>query len=218
MEHLPGTSDGRNLRFGSAFAFEFGPGNSAGTKAYIGANGTLTLTPDAGQDALNVTGKIANQTGNLVLRGNSAYVTPDADGGINMGHPSIRWAVYYAVNGIVQTSSREYKEGVTPSTRAWPWRPYATPPPSPSTTWPPPVARSGTTSRTTRSRRKRCCSSASRRRPWRRRPGTSTDSSRRTVDALFLVGEGQTSPGSSVGVFLAALQNIDQRLAALETP
>jgi hypothetical protein len=36
------------------------------------------------------------------------------------------------------------------------------------------------------------------------------------ADPLFLVGEGQTSPGNSVGVLIAALQHIDARLTALE--
>ena len=89
----------------------------------LAPTGTLTLTPDAGQAGLAVGGVGINLTdpaariatsGNLGLAPSTGYFYPTTDNFVNNGHPSIRWTTVYAVSGPISTSSREFKEGITP--------------------------------------------------------------------------------------------------------
>jgi hypothetical protein len=115
-----------------AFSVATAPSVAAGAaqtftaRASIAPTGTLTLTPDAATNSL-VWGNGRLGPGNgaaprvfsgagqhLELYGESGSVTPNGDGGNNMGAPSVRWGTVYAITGTISTSSQEYKEGITP--------------------------------------------------------------------------------------------------------
>jgi hypothetical protein len=192
-----------------------------GTRLSIGNTGTLTLTPDAGVNA------IQSGAGDLLLSGASSYevrvkgtnaFVPFTDNSLACGHTSVRWTYVAAVNGAIQTSSQDFKEGITPlsperamdavrNTEAVTFD-YVAPTRGPE--WydlpdDPEQAEAVLQQRLTAAPLEAAA---------RHQHGFVAEQ----ADGLFLVGEGQTSPGSSVGVLLAALQNIDQRLSALETP
>jgi hypothetical protein len=85
------------------------------TRLAVAPTGTLTLTPDAGSAALVVGGSgQINSTSNLFLHAPSQYVAPSGDNTIYLGGAGSRWITVYAVAGAINTSSREYKEGITP--------------------------------------------------------------------------------------------------------
>ena len=215
---------------GMAFGVSTAPAVAAGAvqtftaRAQLAPTGTLTLTPDAGQAALVVSGNIANTSASLTLYGASnidlfpvgAYVHPHTDGNLLLGHPSIRWNTVYAVAGAINTSSREYKEGITPldparamaavrNTEAVTFD-YIAPTRGPE--WydlpdDPEQAQQVLEQRLTAAPLEAAA---------RHQHGFIAEA----ADPLFLVGEGQTSPGNSVGVLLAALQQLDQRVSQLE--
>jgi hypothetical protein len=122
----------------------------------------------------------------------------------------------YAVNGTIQTSSQELKAGITPlsperamqavrDTEAVTFD-YVAPPRGPA--WydlpdDPEQAQRVLEARLTAAPLEAAA---------RHQHGFLAEQ----CDPLFLVGEGQTSPGSSIGVLLAALQHLESRLSALE--
>jgi hypothetical protein len=95
------------------------------TRLAVAQTGTLTLTPDAATNALVATGvqigpgggangRVSASAAALEISGLNGYVHGNTDNAQNLGHASVRWVAVYAVNGTIQTSSREYKEGITP--------------------------------------------------------------------------------------------------------
>jgi hypothetical protein len=201
----------------------------------VATDGSVQLAPNTGAPALTWAGGaaaggvlVASAGGeprvagtgakSLVLGTGSGYIYGDADNAVNFGHPSIRWAVGYFAGGVVTTSSQEFKEGITPldpgramdavrNTQSVTFDYVA---PTRTAEWydlpdDPEQAEAVLQQRLTAAPLEAAA---------RHQHGFIAED----CDPLFLVGEGQTSPGSSIGVLLAALQNIDQRLAALETP
>jgi len=108
--------------------FAFGAFAAGAVKMQLAATGTLTMTTDANQASLvcieggtnylqiqrwptdTVSGLVNANAGHLALRAGSQYVVPYSDNFYNMGHPSIRWSVLYAVTGTINTSSVKYKD------------------------------------------------------------------------------------------------------------
>ena len=96
-------------------------------RLHLAPTGTLTLTPDTGVDGLTVnvggSGPFTVSrtgtdplvyTGTAWLKHQGGGVAPSGDNAMYHGFSSNRWIAVYAVNGTIQTSSREYKEGITP--------------------------------------------------------------------------------------------------------
>jgi hypothetical protein len=79
-------------------------------------NGTLTLTPEAGQPTItSPTTLILGSVQHVEVRpGAGMFFMPGTDNTFGCGHPSVRWSAVYAVNGAIQTSSQDFKEGITP--------------------------------------------------------------------------------------------------------
>ena len=230
------------LGVGSAGGLEFYTAPSVGAgaalaftrRASIAPTGTLFLSPDAGAPALNAviggtvglvmeTGAATNMrlrstNGSVEMAASNGYWHPNVDNAVNLGVGGARFIAVYAVAGAINTSSQEFKEGITPlsperamqavrDTEAVTFD-YVAPTRGPE--WydlpdDPEQAEAVLQQRLTAAPLEAAA---------RHQHGFIAED----CDPLFLVGEGQTSPGSSIGVLLAALQNIDQRLAALETP
>jgi hypothetical protein len=227
----------RLLLQSGAFAVENAPSAAAAgtaqtftTRAQIAPTGTLTLTPDAGQVGLSVGGSgIIASTVQLDLRataGNNIILTtspgqsvyPVTDNTIALGNPSFRWTAVYAVAGTINTSSRDAKEGITPldpvlaleAVRSTPAVTFTyTAPEKPPEYYDLPDDPEQAQQVLEQQLRSAPLEAAA-----RQQAGFVAED----AHSLFLVGEGQTSPGNSVGVLLAALQAIDARLTALEAP
>jgi hypothetical protein len=190
------------------------------TRASIAPTGTLTLTPDAGVDAIDAPGvgglRLHSQLTPLYLTAHAVGVMCSIDNFNALGDSTHRWNAVYAVNGVIQTSSQEMKEGITPlsperamqavrDTEAVTFD-YVAPTRGPE--WydlpdDPEQAEAVLQQRLTAAPLEAAA---------RHQHGFVAEQ----ADELFLVGEGQTSPGSSIGVLLAALQQLDQRVQSLE--
>lgn len=100
----------------SGNALEFLFGNPA-TKVVGRLNGlgTLTLTPDAGQAALTSPGETRIASGSTIfLQPASGHIWPHTDSTYYLGYSSNRFFQIWASSGIVSSSSRTVKEGITP--------------------------------------------------------------------------------------------------------
>jgi hypothetical protein len=91
----------------------------------LAQNGTLTLTPDAGADALALPGNAVISTagqmqfdarngGHIYVNPTSGYFMGLSDNTKYLGHPSVRWATLYTVAAPVVGSSLDLKENITP--------------------------------------------------------------------------------------------------------
>jgi hypothetical protein len=107
---------------GGALTIKTAPNVAAGavqtpaTRLSVGASGTLTLTPDAGQPHLQGSGglQLFGSGGDLVANASTGRFVPINET-MSLGAPSpARWSVVYAVNGTIQTSSADAKQGITP--------------------------------------------------------------------------------------------------------
>jgi hypothetical protein len=228
------------LGVGSAGGLEFYTAPSVGAgaalaftrRASIAPTGTLFLSPDAGAPALNAviggtvglvmeTGAATNMrlrstNGSVEMAASNGYWHPNVDNAVNLGVGGARFIAVYAVAGAINTSSQEFKEGITPlsperamqavrDTEAVTFD-YVAPTRGPE--WydlpdDPEQAEAVLQHRLTAAPLEAAA---------RHQAGFIAEA----ADPLFLVGEGQTSPGNSVGVLIAALQHIDARLTALE--
>jgi len=203
------------------------------TRASIAPTGTLTLTPDAGaavlttpagsglftlgpwsgldNNSLRITAGV-----HIGLDPASNYVIPVRAAAINLGSAASTWQAVYAVTGTIQPSSAAMKEGITPlsperamqavrDTEAVTFDYIAPTRPAEWYDLPddPEQAEVVLQQRLTAAPLEAAA---------RHQSGFIAEA----ADPLFLVGEGQTSPGNSVGVLIAALQHIDARLSALE--
>lgn len=121
MNYSPGT-----LQFENAPSVAAGAIQTFTTRVDVSATGTLTLTPAAGNAALD-TGRLrltngagANDgmlqcaLGDLVFYAGSQQVVPQGDAFFNMGKPTLRWANVYASVGTINTSLAEAKQDITP--------------------------------------------------------------------------------------------------------
>jgi hypothetical protein len=188
------------------------------TRATIAPTGTLTLTPDAGQDALYVNGTIGG-AGHIQMKpgGGAGYgVIPATDNSTPSGNTAQRWSVVCAVQGTINTSSRDLKEDITPldpaaamaAVRAtepvvFDYKPPVRPPTF--------YRRDGRQKVDVKRERDRL-----RYGPLEAAARHQAGFIAETAAPLFLTGEGQTNPGNTAGVLLAALRDLDTRLAALE--
>jgi hypothetical protein len=87
------------------------------TRMSVNQQGTLTLTPDAGQDALSIgtlNAAIQNTAGAVLFKSAGNAVAPYPDNAYTLGAVANRWTVVYAVTGAINTSTVEYKEDITP--------------------------------------------------------------------------------------------------------
>ena len=92
----------------------------------LAPTGTLTLTPDAGQAALQwsqglfsagtAAGTNARfySSGNIELQAVGGYVHPNTADNIYLGAPTFKWNTVFAATGTINTSSAAVKEGITP--------------------------------------------------------------------------------------------------------
>jgi hypothetical protein len=151
-----------------------------------------------------------------ILGGNNVTLNATADNRAALGASAQRWTVVYAVAGAINTSSRDLKEGITPlsperamqavrDTEAVTFD-YVAPTRGPE--WydlpdDPEQAEQVLQQRLTAAPLEAAA---------RHQHGFIAEA----ADELFLVGPGQTSPGSSIGVLLAALQQLDARVQTLE--
>jgi hypothetical protein len=213
------------LNFGTV-AIKTAPSVAAGaaqtftTRASIAPIGTLTLTPDAGQSAIaSAAGQqlqITSNGLNYVFGGAGQTFYPGADASVQLGAASVRWVSVWSSTGTIQTSSADMKEGITPLSPERAMQAVRDTQPvtfdyvAPTRTaeWydlpdDPEQAEQVLQQRLTAAPLEAAA---------RHQAGFVAEQ----ADELFLVGEGQTSPGNSVGVLIAALQHIDQRLTALE--
>jgi len=185
---------------------------------------TMTLAPNSGQPALawaqGALGGESNprlySTGaqNVELYGNGGYVHPSVDGLIHLGAGSLRWQTVFATTPAINTSSREVKQNIVPldtqvamdavrATEAVTFE-YITPNPVRGAFELPEDIEQAEQVLLFRMREAKLISDS------RKQSGFIAEQ----ADPLFLVGEGQASAGNSVGVLLAAMQNIDARLRA----
>jgi hypothetical protein len=127
------------------------------TRAQIAPTGTLTLTPDAGQPALAAASAwLYMPTTNPELRAvggkrlhlsaEGVVVGPPTDNAQNLGFSDAKWATVWSNTGTIQTSSQEFKEGITPldpaacyqAAKDVRWYAYAYRPPAYTAPEPPP--------------------------------------------------------------------------------
>jgi hypothetical protein len=220
------------LTVGTAPAVGAGAAQTFTTRLALAPAGTLSLTPDATSAALTTPQlSLSNQGANalisavpaaqsLLVHGTS--LAPDADNATSCGFAGLRWTTVYAVAGTINTSLADAKQDITPLDPAAAMTAVrnTTPctfdylPPERSAEWyelpdDPEQAEAVLYQRLVSGPLEEAA---------RHQHGVVLNSPDFPCDPLFQTGSGQTNPSSSVGVLLAALRNIDQRLAALETP
>ena len=212
---------GNTFAIGNAPAVAAGAAQTFTTRAAIGATGTLTLTQDAGQPAvLGGTGTAlrleAPSPQNVSVASGGGFFHPVADNTTGCGYSALRWTVVYAAAGAISTSSRTVKEGITPLDPARAMQAvrdteavtfdYVAPTRGPDYYDLPDDPEQAEQVLTQRLR------SAPLEAAARHQAGFVSED----ADPLFLVGEGQTSPSHTAGILFAALQQLDQRVSALE--
>jgi hypothetical protein len=194
--------------------------------------GTLTLLPAAGQSPLvgsgrapfalaeglfaNTNPRLTATSGSLELDASTGVLAPARDNAVSNGYSALRWTTVYAVAGTINTSSREFKEGITPldpalaleAVRATPAVTFTYTAPERPPEWydlpdDPEQAQQVLEQR---------LRAAPLEQAAREQAGFIAED----AHPLFLVGEGQTAASNSVGVLLAALQALDTRVSALE--
>ena len=195
----------------------------------VSPTGTVTVNPDAGAahlaggatlDLVATAGVNLRPTGmsnTLAVQANNSWgFGPLVDNQGSCGHPAARWTLLAAVAGAINTSSRTMKEGITPldpsramqavrNTEAVTFD-YVAPERGPE--WydlpdDPEQAEAVLAQRLTAAPLEAAA---------RHQSGFVAED----CDPLFLVGEGQTSPGNTAGILLAALQALDARVTQLE--
>ena len=212
---------------GSAYLYDQA---QAKQRIQVNAAGAVIVNPDAGSPGLllinpsaglalepNSTNyRLRSSAGNLELQASGAIIHPNADNSHHLGYTSVRWIAVYAVNGTIQTSSREAKTDIVPldpgaamaavrNTEAVTFD-YLPPVRDPAQYELPDDPE--TAEVVLRQR----LEMAPVEQAIRHQAGFVAEQ----ADPLFLVGEKDTSPNNSIGVLLAALQNLDTRLSALE--
>jgi len=207
-------------------------GTGAGTvRASLGQTGSLSLSPDVGVAALT-SGAWSVRTwaseANSLYLGATSYVVvdpganlfaPARDNGIGNGGASNRWTAVYAVSGTINTSLADAKQDITPLDPAVAMAAVrATTPctfdylaPERTAEWyelpdDPEQAEAVLYQRLV---------SAPLEAGARHQSGVVLNDPSHPCDPLFATGEGQTNPSNSVGILLAAVKSIDQRLTAL---
>lgn len=180
-------------------------------RVYTGNDGSFGVLEASGEAGIDF---YLAGTRQLWLRADALRPTPDNTK--SAGDASNRFTAVWAVAGAINTSSRAAKEGITPldpqramqAVRATPAVTFdyvapARPPDYYDLPDDPEQAQAVLEQRLT---------SAPLEAAARHQAGFVAEE----ADELFLVGEGQTSPSSTAGVLLAALQQLDQRVQALE--
>ena len=224
---------GGDIAFNTAASVGAGAAQTMTSRMLLGQTGTLTLAPDAGAPALDAglvrigpgaggQWKVEALSGQaLVLNGANGYVHPAADNTQNLGAGSLRWVAVYAVNGTIQTSSQEFKEGITPldpalaleAVRATPAVTFTYTAPQPAPASQQPYRRPQGVRFDWKTERSKLISA-----PLAAAARTQAGFVAEQAHPLFLTGEGQANPANTNGVFLGALQALDTRVTALETP
>jgi endosialidase-like protein len=223
------------LRLDTAPSVAAGAAQTFTTRMALAQTGTLTLTPNAGVAGLvaNVAGGGQLMVADGILAGGDARlysthhlevqpaggaVLPAASNSYSLGLAGTPWSTVYAQNGTIQPSSASVKEDITPldpalaleAVRATPAVTFTyTAPEKPPEYYDlpddPEQAQQVLEQRLTAAPLEAAA---------RQQAGFIAEE----AHSLFLVGEGQTSPGNSIGILLAALQELDRRLTAIETP
>jgi hypothetical protein len=84
-------------------------------RAQIAPTGTLSLSPDAGQQALSVpSGAALGSPGNLFVDPATNYFVPRGDGAVNNGSSGNKWASVWTTGGVVSGSAAALKADITP--------------------------------------------------------------------------------------------------------
>ena len=123
-----GDTANNTLAWGASDRFALSWG--ATEKVGVAANGTLTLTPDVGQNAVVATlggGQYVVAPGaanannarlysllNLELNPAGGIAQPSVDNAVALGHPSYRWTYVAAVAGTINTSAAAAKTDIAP--------------------------------------------------------------------------------------------------------
>lgn len=207
-----------------------GAAQTFATRIQVAPTGAVTLSPAAGADTLSVGGDgiirgpttltLATVTGDVYVAARNAaaggYVMPAVDNVTSLGGPSLRWGQIYSSVPSISTSSREAKTDITPldpaqamaavrATAAVTFT-YTAPPRDGAAYALPDDPEAAEAELLLRLRSDPLVAAA------RHQAGFVAED----CDPLFLVGEGQTAAANSVGVLLAALHDLDQRLTAVE--
>jgi hypothetical protein len=147
---------------------------------------------------------------------------PSRDNGVGCGAATNRWTAVYAVNGTIQTSSREAKQDITPLDPAAALAAVlATDPVTFTYTAPPATAEQYALpddpdeAEAVLYQRLTAGPLAA---AARTQAGfvLEDESGRYQTAPLFSTGTGQSNPANTAGVLLAALHELDRRLSALE--
>jgi hypothetical protein len=242
------TMNGGGADLSTAPSAAAGAAQTFTTRAQIAQTGTLTLSPDAGQAAVNVqnatpvvfydgAGASSIRHSNTAVSGGgmvfqwggsdklgllSNALAPTVSGGLYCGTSATPWQTVYAVTGTIQPSSREAKEAITPLDPAQAMAAvrntqpvtFDYKPPERGAEWydlpdDPEQAEAVLLQRLT---------AAPLEAGARHQAGFVLGSPEYPTDPLFETGEGQSNAANTCGVLLAALRDLDARLAALETP
>ncbi len=212
------------LTYGAAPAVAVGASQTFANRAVIGATGTLTLTPDAGAQTLvggNASDhfRISAAANAILFTSPASIVGPANDGSTNLGSPGGRWGTVYAAVGTISTSAVDQKTSITPLDPAQAMDAVrATTPctfdylaPTRDADWyelplDPEDAERVLYDRLVNGPLEQAA---------RHQAGVVLNSPDHPCDPLFQTGEGQTNAANSVGILLAALKQLDQRVSAL---
>lgn len=201
------------------------------TRLQVAQTGTVTVTPDGGQDALSAQGHVRLATGaeltgashlGLRLPGSGFAFYPAQDNSYNLGSGTNRWGTVYATVGAINTSLAEAKQDLTPlspedalaAVRATDPVQFSYKPPERGPEWyelpdDPEQAEQVLQQRLT---------AAPLEAGARHQAGfvLQDESGTYHTDPLFECGPGQSAPSHTAGILLAAIKALDTRLLALE--
>lgn len=189
------------------------------TRLSLAATGTLTLTPDAGQQALSVpSGAALASPGNLFVDPGTNFFVPRGDGAVNNGSSGNKWASVWTTGGVVSGSAAELKEDLTPLDPAAALQAVLNTDPVTFTyTAPAPTAAQyelpDDPEEAEQVLHERLVN-APLMEAARSQAGFVLASPDYATDPLFETGAGQSNAANSAGVLLAALHEIDRRLTA----
>ena len=214
------------FRLDASGKLEWGPGGTTApdTSLARAAAGSLTWANTGILDTSGGNPRVHSPATDLVLNGAAGAVIPNADNVNVLGRPTPRWVAVYAVNGTIQTSLAEAKEGVTPLDPAAALEAvrnttpvtfdYKAPVRGPE--WydlpdDPEQAHAVLLQR---------MKAAPLEEGARHQRGfvLQDETGRFPCDPMFETGHGQSNPANTAGILLAAIKQLDARLSALEAP
>jgi hypothetical protein len=211
--------------------FQLLKGSDSTTRLHVGTTGTLSLTPDSGQDSIVAGGSLRLNAaasgfvflltygGAQTLYLDAAQLLPAPNNAVGLGGSANKWTVVWATNGTIQTSLAEAKTGITPLDPAAALAAvrattpvtfdYLAPERSADAYELPADPEQAQAVLEQRLRSGPLETAA------RHQVGVVLNDPTHPCDPMFATGAGQTNPSNSVGILLAALKNLDSRLTSL---